>query len=168
MKIGCALSVGLVAAIFCGQAGAATWYGFNKIYTDKNMYYFDRDTVMKTSISTTLWVKVVTDTTQEQNDGIYSVALKYFYNCSARTLQVMVSANYDKTGKFLKSFNEPGRAQDIIPDSIGEGIMRVVCASDFPKSKSRDVYFPIEDSDLYKNTNEYFEYIRSKADPAPK
>ena len=132
------------------------------------MYYFDRDTVIKTSISTTLWVKVVTDTTQEQKDGVYSTALKYLYNCNARTLQVLSSANYDKAGKFIKSFNEPGKAQDIIPGSIGEEILKTVCAPDFPKSKSRDVYFPLEDSDLFKNTNEYFEYLRSRVDPAPK
>ena len=132
------------------------------------MYYFDRDTVIKTSISTTLWVKVVTDTTQEQKDGIYSMALKYLYNCNALTLQVLSSASYDKAGKFINSFNEPRIAQNIIPGSIGEDLLKAVCAPDFPKSKSRDVYFPLEGSDLFENTNQYFEYSRSRVDPAPK
>ena len=151
------------------EARAATWYTFNKNHTDSSLYFFDLDTVVKQGDTTAIWVKVVDDPISPGDGGIFATAIKYNYVCSKRSIQVLTSANYDKTGKFVRSFPDLGKISYAIPGSIGEGMLKTVCASDFPKNKSRDFYFQVEGNDIFKHTANYFEHQRAiNTDPAPK
>ena len=151
------------------QSFAATWYTFTRNYTDAALYFFDLDTIIKQGDTITIWVKYVNDQSSPDSDGSYSTAQKTLYTCSKRTMQVFTSVIYDKTGKFIRTFPEPSTVIDLVPGSVGEGILKTICAPDFPKNKSGDLYFAVDGNDIFKHTQLYFDFQRAKNnDPAPK
>lgn len=159
----------ILVLLFATEASAATWYTFAKDYSDTALYFFDQETVIRQSDTITIWIKYVNDQTAPDTDGSFATARKSTYNCTKRTIQALTTVTYDKAGKFIRTFPDAGRVADAIPGSVGEGLLKTVCAPDFPKNKSGDLYFPVDGNDIFKHTSNYFEYQRLKnTDPAPK
>lgn len=158
----------LVSCIFLAMPSlASTWNTFAKAFnTESALFFFDSDTVIRQPDMVTLWVKYV-NTKAPDADGSWLTAQRYVFTCSKRTAQVMTTSLYDKDGKFFKSLPNPGRATDIVPDTILEQILQAVCTSDFPKNKSRDLYFPVEDNDIVSHTKRWVEYVETLKDKAP-
>ena len=148
---------------------ASTWYTFSQTQTDTALYFFDLDTVVMQGDTLTIWVKYVNDPMNPDGDGSFATAQKYNFICSKRTLQVFTSATYDKAGKFIRAFPIVGKVKEATPGSIAEGLVTAVCAPDFPKNKSHDLYFQVRGNDILRHTADYFENQRAiSTDPAPK
>lgn len=159
-----------VALAFSGlvinPATASTWNVFNHAFNDDTLFYFDADTVQKQSDTVTLWLKYV-KLIKADSDGSWSTAMKYTLTCSTRKYQVFASSTYDKDGKFMASNSNPGTQKDITPDSLIEEMHKVSCQKDFPKNKSREKYFPVDDNNIFAHSKRYVEYVESKKDAAP-
>jgi hypothetical protein len=158
----------VLAALLASSSGlASTWNTFAEAFNEETaLFFFDADTVLKQGDSVTLWVKYV-NTKKPDSDGSWSTAQRTLIVCSKRTQQILSSSIYDKDGNFIRSFSEPGKVRDIAPDSIIEGIHQAACAADFPRNKSKKLYFPVDDNDIYQHTRRYLEYRESQRDKAP-
>jgi hypothetical protein len=155
--------------LFVSQADAATWYMFNKIYTDKIVNYFDYETVVKRPDSVIIWVKYVNDQSSPDSDASYMTAQKYTYECSKRTYIITATSTYDKDGSFIRSYPPMNKPNDVTPGSLGEDFLKTVCASDFPHKTDDNLYFKIKDNDIIKFSKTYFDWVHAKEnDPAPK
>ena len=167
MKLINSLILGLLPAFTITYANASSWNTFARAYNDEALFFFDADTVDKQGDTTTLWVKSV-KTKAPDSDGSWSTAYRYVIVCSKRTAQPTSVSLYDREGKFMRAFPKAGAAMDILPDSILEGIHKTVCTTDFPRSKSREQYFPVRDNDIFLHTKNYMDYVESQKDNAPK
>jgi hypothetical protein len=158
-----------LACLCAAPTFAANWQIFAATNSDKAYFFFDSDTVVKQGDAVTVWIKYVKDQSFPDSDGSYATAMREIFTCSKRTTQVLTSVIYDKTGNFIKTYTNPGKPEEIIPDSVSEGMLKAICTPDFPKNKSRDLYFPATDNDVFKHAASLFDWRREKnTDPAPK
>jgi hypothetical protein len=149
-------------------AVASTWNTFAKAFnTETALFFFDADTVQKQTDNVTIWIKYV-NTVKPDLDGSWATAARYTLTCSKRKSQILTSSIYDKDGKFIRSYPNPGKPIDIAPDSILEEILTATCQPDFPRNKSREFYFAVKDNDIFAHTKRFMEYIESQKDAAPK
>lgn len=158
---------GLLLSLFGASASASEWNNF-VTGTDEGEYFFDASTVVKTKDVVTLWVKVV-QKNKADSWGSWASANNWRMNCSKRTIQTLGWSAYEADGKFLKSNSISTSEDSIIPDSIGEGIMKVVCTTDFPKNSpaTKNLYFKIDDNDVFAATKRFIEAKKSRIDNAP-
>jgi hypothetical protein len=159
----------LIATTALGAtATASTWNSFRRAYnSDIALYFFDADTVVKQGETVTLWIKHVRTKTSDA-DGSWQSSMREIVNCPKRTAQILSYSIYNKDGSFIRSVNLAGAASDIAPDSILEQIHKAVCSADFPRSQSRDLYFPVENNDPATYTRIFVEYLEGQKDLAPK
>ena len=149
----------LLTILICTpSANAATWYGFQKAFNNKLVFFFDADTVIKKNDTVTLWTKYVNNERFPDNDGSYSTAQKVEYSCKKRISRSLSSSIYDKDKQFIQSFGASDKINEIIPDSLGESILTTVCTSDFPKNKSEKLYYRVKDNDIYQHASNLFKY----------
>ncbi|MES2585669.1 MAG: surface-adhesin E family protein [Pseudomonadota bacterium] len=147
---------------------AADWYGTNA-FSNTAAYYFDRSSVVKSNGNITLWVKTVKDTKSEISHGVYSYASKNTYFCSTKSSQNTFESQYGKNGDFIKSFPEVGPIEPIIPGSVGEDMLKIVCSPNFPNDLSNKNYYKISDGDIFKDNQSFYDRRRAaQNDPAPK
>ncbi len=126
--------------------------------------YFDADTIVKKGETVTIWLKFVNNESTPNADGSYSTAQKVVYFCKKRTSQALTSSTYSKSHEFLRTYSNPSKVEnDIIPDSIGEAILKEVCKVDFPKGAT-----PVINNDIYTAATNYFDYVKViKNNPTP-
>lgn len=147
------------------SAFASSWH-FTWAGNNETLFFFDADTVEKNREITTVWVKIVR-TNRPDTDGSWATAVRWRMNCTKRTIQTLASSDYDQDGKFMKSYPNPGKETEVIPDSTGESMLKIACAADFPKNKSNKEYFKIDNNDVFQATRNYIEYVKSQKDTAP-
>lgn len=142
---------------------AATW-GLLKAYSNQSINFYDADSLVKNKDTVTLWTKNVTEENTPDTDGIYATASRSVYSCKKRTYQLLTMSVYDKKGNFIRSYSKQSDSFAIVPDTVGESILKEVCASDFPFKSNI-----ILNNDIYTFTKTYFDYLKAaKEDPAPK
>jgi hypothetical protein len=128
----------------------------------------DRWTTREASIQTLCFLTLTANRRIQYSRAATDLTSKEVFLCSKRTSQTMVSASYDKDGKFIRAYPTPGAVEDIVPGSVYAAILKLVCAPDFPKQKSGEFYFPATNNDVFKHTADIFEIERAKnTDPAP-
>ena len=148
------------------EALASSWYTTN-VGNNDTSYYFDAESVSRTKDVILVWIKTVQNYAVD-TDGSWATAYRWKFNCTRKTIQTMASSTYDKDGKFIKSNTNPSGETEVIPDSTGEGMLRLTCAADFPKNKSEKDYVKVSDNDVFEATRRYVQYVKSKVDTAPK
>jgi len=147
------------------SAAAATW-NYISAGNDRTLYFFDADTVERSPGNVTLWVKTV-QTRQPDTDGSWASALRWKLNCSARTIQTLAWSTYNNSGEFISSNNNPSKPQPVIPDSIGEAVLKIACEADFPRNTSGKNYFKLDNNDVFKARDNWVNYQNSHTDLAP-
>ncbi|MDP1539169.1 MAG: hypothetical protein Q8L72_00745 [Moraxellaceae bacterium] len=162
----CAYLIALAALSVAHGAAAATWFGIN-VSHDEALIFFDADTVERSSNSVTLWVKSVQLSTPDKN-GAWSTAYRLKFNCSTRTRQTLAWSDYEDGGKFIRSNNTAGTVAPIYPDSIGEGMLKIVCAAGFPSSTSDEEYWKLFSNDVFEVRDAVVRGRNRSVDTAPK
>jgi hypothetical protein len=161
-----ALTILLLLSV--SPAMSATWNLVGADDTD--VAFFDADTVVKTGDTVTLWVKYVKNTNVVVADGVYAAAVKMNLSCTKHTVRLREGATYDRDGKFIEA-DADSATPVILPVEAGpidEIILQAACTADFPKSKSREFYYPVAGNDVFRFTASYFENMKnSQTDPAP-
>ena len=158
----------LLALLACADAQASNWQLMLKVYPKDALMFFDMDTATRQGDVVTVWTKSFYDLESVQSDGIWSFAERAAYNCSKRTILSMTSSSYDHDGAFIRTLTGTGKAQDIVPDSVADGVVNTVCKPGFPKAAPNGDFTPTVSNDPRAATDRYFKYVRDKkADPAP-
>ena len=159
----------VLLSVLCGTSAQATnWYTFSEAIATNALYFFDLDTVIKQGRSVTIWSKYVNDRQKPDSDGSYATAQKITFTCDKRTTQVFTTVIYDINGKFIKTFPNPTAVQDVKPGSVIEEMVKAVCAPDFPKNTSGELYFQVTGGDIFTHAANYFDAKRAQTtDPAP-
>lgn len=80
----------------------------------------------------------------------------------------MAESDYGKNGEFIKSYNKAKNEDEVIPGSVGEAALKVICALDFPRNKSEKNYFKLNDNDIFAASRRAAEFFQSTQDSAPK
>src|SRR5512139_1877473 len=156
----------LAAMVSCGAttAYAATW---NVLFagTAKNtMTFFDSDSVTKHDGKVTVWEEYVNRPNHPEKDGSYSAVAKTVYDCRRKTMQVLTTITYDQNREFMRSY-PPERKSEIIPGSVSEQMLKVICERDFPHNKSLKDYGPV-DGDVDGYAKSFFGVRAAKVDSA--
>ena len=158
----------LAASVFvCADVHAATWFWFSNYQSDTSLIFFDRDSVTRDHNVVTLWTDWVYSNEYAPSEGVQSEKNKVSIDCRMRTRKLLVSITYDKDGKVIDSFEHTAKSIDVVPDSVGEKLFKVVCSSGFPKKPSVALYFEVWKNDPIGLAAAMFESMRrAKADPA--
>ena len=158
----------LAAMSLCSvTAQAASWNLFNSYAAEASetidvIYFFDSDTIVKKNDTVTLWETLVFKEKTPASDGGYSAVRRVVYNCKKRTVQLLTAVTYDKSHQYIDTY-PPGRAEDVTPESMGETLLKEVCAGNFPKN-----YYRIDNNDVYTAANYVLTYMKNaKKNPAP-
>ena len=154
-----------ILSLFSALASASEWNGFEWEGTTEGEYFFDAETVNKTNDSVNLWIKIIRKN-KANDDGSWATANNWKMNCTNRTIQTLSSSTYNADGNFIRSFTTSGSANAVVPDSVGAGILKVVCMADFPKitPATKGLYFKISGNDPFATTKNFSEM---KIDKAP-
>lgn len=156
------------AALLCSLPATASTWNYLYVGSEDSRYFFDADTVEKAKDkSLMVWIKAV-KTVQANSDESWATALRWKFNCTKRTIQTLAWSSYDRDGKFMKSGSNPGTEDVAIPDSTGEGVLKVVCEPNFPNDTSNKKYFKLGHNDVFLATKNYVDRIKSEVDTAPK
>lgn len=156
------------AALICSVPATASTWNFLWVGTENTRFFFDADTVEKAKDKTLMiWIKTV-QTLQADSDGSWASAYRWKINCAKRTLQVLTWSTYDRDGKFIKSGSNPSAENAVIPDSTGEGVLKIACEQRFPSDTSGTRYFKLPHNDVFLATRNYVDIQKSEGDTAPK
>ena len=156
-------------SIFWTSAVASEWNNFASVGNQDSEYFFDAESVNKTKDTVTLWVKSV-QKSKVDKDGFWSMANNWQINCSKRTIKGLTWSTYDSAGQFIRSNSTGGLESSVVPDSIGEGVLKVACMADFPRNtpSTKTSYFKVGDNDIFAATKRFIELYESQVDKAPK
>lgn len=151
------------------SAFASEWNSFILVNNEDSEYFFDAESVNKTKDTVTLWVKSV-QKSKVDKDGSWSMANNWQINCSKRTLKGLSWSTYDSAGQFIRSNSTGGLETSVVPDSVGEGVLKTACMADFPRNTpgTKTSYFKIEGNDVFASTKQFVEFYKSRVDNAPK
>ena len=70
-----------------------------------------------------VWVK-----TEKIGDDAKRSMIRYEVNCHSNQMRTMSKTDYDKAGNVVGDFtSEKPKWEDVVPDSVGEGILGTVC-----------------------------------------
>jgi hypothetical protein len=153
----------------CNAAGASTWNYFNAAGNNSSRWYFDADTVSRVGDLVTVWVKYVNEPSTPDSDGSHSTASRTVYDCANRSSQILASVVYDRDGKFVRTFPNPGDVRAIGVGSVAEAIHRLACAPNFPREPGKTGYQLVPGNDIYRHAAEYWERQKLvNVDIAPK
>jgi hypothetical protein len=156
-------------SIFSANVNAATWYGFSHAWTDNVSPYFDKDTIIKSNGTITLWIKWVFNPVIKRTDGVYAYAEKVTYICGSKKHQRLFSSEYDSNNEFLRSYPKPRDPEDIIPGSLGEDISKIICTPSFPQLIPNEAAYKLEGVGVIDDARIFYEKrAAAKNDPAPK
>ena len=142
---------------------ASTW---NYIGSDGAFVFFDADTVEKSDKNVTVWLKRV-QTEQPDTDGSWATAMHWKINCSKRTYQSLAFSTYDKDGKFIQSFSDPGSERPVVFGTTAEAMLKIACEPTFPRDTSGEKYIKVPNNDIFQFTRDFVEYEKSRKDLAP-
>lgn len=158
-------TVGLILGLlFTGTGHAATWYGFSTVATNNAVIFFDADSVVKKNGTVAIWIKYVNEEQSPAQDGSYASAYRTNYSCTNRTTQSTTAVLYDKNQNVIRTWSGTPTPDAVVPGSVGESILQLVCSPSFPNPKSND-YALVGDNDIYAAAKRLFSL---RYDPAPK
>jgi hypothetical protein len=153
--------------VFNANVFAATWNYINA-GNDEIAFFFDSDTVEKAPNNNILvWIKTV-QKTKSDSDGSWSKALKWKLNCKKRTQQTLLWSTYNSDGKFISSSTNQYTEEEVVPDSMGDIILKFACEPNFPNDLSGKSYFKLKvGSNPIEVTKWLVDYNNSHVDKAP-
>lgn len=122
-------------------AHASNWYFIN----DRNpegITFFDKESLTASNGTVTLWVQKIKMDGEIDED--YSSKQKIKIDCKSRSVQLISIVNYNIKGIATYSSNNVGRVREVVPDSTGDYLLKVVCSKNFPNVKDSNEYFPVD------------------------
>ena len=141
------LAASAICAFAVSPCLAAHWYMFNNVNTPQGVSFFDGDSVGRDGTVVTVWLKNVFDPSKVTTK-IYSIASRETFDCAKRVNQTVAMTGYGKDGDVLASGDQVGPLKNIIPGSIGEDELQIICAPGFPStSPATRQYFPAINND---------------------
>lgn len=111
----------------------------------EKFFYMDFDSVAQVGINTKVWVRA--DYLKPQETDSYpkksyqASKLLYYFDCKAKMLGVVQRVSYEKMaaeGEVVESHSkkfDPKMLDDVVPESIGEGLMDAACAGPAGRAK---------------------------------
>ena len=157
----------LLACVGLSPAATAATWNYISAGNEETLYFFDSDTVERSSNVETLWIKT-DQVSSPDKGGAWSTALRWRMNCSARTIQTLAWSDYDNAGNFIRSNNKSGTANLALPDSTGEAVLKIACQANFPRDTSGKDYFILDENDVFRARDKYVRYLNTQSDTAPK
>ena len=138
---------------------AAHWLGFSKVGSDSVIPFIDADTFGKRGPIATFWIQYVHNPSTLAAGDSYVVTVKQAYNCAKRTSESLTATHYGKGGIVLFTNATPTAATEVVPDSLAEGILEVVCKPGFPTKAANDSYTPVAGNDPVAEAHMLFQRI---------
>lgn len=146
---------------------ASSWNIFWTVNSNSSVYFFDADSIQREPGQVMIWIKGVRKELPDA-DGAWATAIRYRIDCKKKTYQALSVSDYNSSNEFIKSYPKIGPVTTPAPDSVGEGIINVVCQNSFPNDKSKNSdYSKIEDNDIFAATKRLVRFQKDNADKAP-
>ena len=136
-------SVLALALATCGSVHASDWQLATS--SDSNLLYVDFESLVPVGAYRKAWVRIDYFQDKEENDypkkQYRSVKSLYYFDCTGKRSAVVQRTLYPRVfgeGEVVKSqsvrFNE-NLLDDVVPDSVGEGLLKVACATPAERAK---------------------------------
>ena len=133
-KIVCAFAMLLVA----NAVSAADWRAIDGVWAKGAVFSIDQATIELSGKLAKAWVKASFDAPQRYHVGnavkVYqSAILQYMFDCRNRQVAIVQSVTYDKPDgggipvDVTKYPNPENNLSEVVPGSIGAGLLPVVC-----------------------------------------
>ncbi|MCR5894457.1 MULTISPECIES: surface-adhesin E family protein [Burkholderia] len=133
-NIACTLAVLFVA----NAALAADWRPIDGVWAKGASFAIDQSTIAHAGKLTKVWVKASFDTPQRYRSNneshVYQSAIsQYIFDCRTRQAAIVQSVTYDKADgdgtpvDSTKYPNPTANMSEVVPGSIGAGLLQVVC-----------------------------------------
>jgi hypothetical protein len=109
---------------------SAEWYVFFN-YTDDAFFYFDKSNIESNQDSKTIWMMSI-DTNYKKYKSDFKTINKTTFYCKAKKIRYLNQIEFDNKNKLTKQLGEKSTLDDVIPDTVLEGLLIKVCAKNFP------------------------------------
>ena len=126
----------VLATLLCVSpwALAATWVDYDKS-ADGATFYLDTSSIKATGGNRTAWSKVVRATPQVHNGELLQSWLALIeVDCIGRTQRKLSEVGYRPDGTNLYQLGEEAVSTPVVPDSVGEGRLKMICAHKLGKT----------------------------------
>ena len=132
------ITCALAALLLANVAVAADWRPIAGVWAKGASFAIDQSTIAHTGKLTKVWVKASFDAPQRYRSGaeshVYQSAIsQYVFDCRTRQAAIVQSVTYDKAdgdGVPVDSTKYPNPAanmSEVVPGSIGAGLLQAVC-----------------------------------------
>ena len=119
----------VLVALLCASpwALAATWVDYNES-ADGATFYLDTSSIKATGKKRTAWSKVVRATPQAHSGELLQswVAL-IEVDCIGKTQRMLSEVGYRPDGTNLYQMSEEAASTPVVPDSVGEVRLKMIC-----------------------------------------
>ena len=124
------LAATVAALLTAAPASAAEWWYVN-FSADQVFYYVDVESMQPVGRNVQAWEWALRD---KAKDGIISAKIHILFDCVGKRSQIISSFAYGPDGSVV---NSGGRELfiDIVPETIGDGVMRFACAAPAQRGK---------------------------------
>jgi hypothetical protein len=133
-----------ISIVISSVAEGADWKYYGR--AEWGDYYYDRQSIKKISQGILeVWTKEVVTSKKQKDlmiksrqrydlsprgfrDYAVELSLKEF-NCSTKEMRFLAIVDYNAVNKIIDSVDFTGKWRQVIPDSIGEDLYKIVCKS---------------------------------------
>jgi hypothetical protein len=126
----------LFLILFQGACYSAEWYVFDN-YTDDAFFYFDKSNIENNQDSKTIWLMAI-DTNYKKYKSDFKTINKITFYCKSKKIWYLNQIEFDNKNKLIKQFGEKSTLDDVIPDTVMEGLFKKVCSKNFPYENGYD------------------------------
>lgn len=118
------------------------WKLVDASLTDTNeldtLYYYRTDSIIETAPNTyKVWAKYIdlTENERKNRNGYYTLEI-FEFRCKSRESRIIRAIDYDNKGAVVLDESYPDRPfRDIVPETIGNAYLQVVCTATVKVSK---------------------------------
>lgn len=103
--------------------------------TDGTQVYYDASTVTKLADTVSVWEKYVHNA-KASNERTEMVRSEY--NCKSKFARQVFSTIYDGVGNAISTSNRATQWSPVVPDSIGEKLLRIQCVGDADRQEEQE------------------------------
>lgn len=154
----------LLCSVLCTAlpiASAADWFYLLSEVGDR-VVFFDKESVTKNDEAVTMWVRhIALSDSKPLGPNTFSYTSRVTYHCQKRTSLVTSGTFYNKKRETVGLLGQQ-KEQEIAPDTVGESLFKVACATGFPDVLPQKSALALSSIDTYDFAESMAEQRRNK------
>lgn len=112
-------------------SGKWSYMGETESEAEKDIYYYDNESVVKNGDNFTVWIKVDRSKNRINRRGSYSID-RYIFHCFNRKFTLVNAIDYRSDGRIINNISIPTDMREteiVVPESIGQMMYNGICGT---------------------------------------